>query len=80
MNKSEIDRVIVFLQMIFDRNWPLTEPNHKTKDKPQTPFCDVRHTPNQNKEKWTVPLFENVESKSSLKLTRPKNTEKSGHF
>ena len=32
MNKTETDRVIVFLQMIFDRNWPLTV-NQFTKPK-----------------------------------------------
>ena len=32
MNKSEMDRVIVFLQMIFDRNWPLAV-NQITKPK-----------------------------------------------
>ena len=56
------------------------EPNHKTEDRPQTPFCDVRQTPNQHKEKMSVPLFENVQSKSSPKRMSPKNTEKSRHF
>ena len=32
MDKSEMDRVIVFLQMIFDRNWPLAV-NQITKPK-----------------------------------------------
>ena len=56
------------------------ETNHKTKDKPQTWFCFVGQTPNHNKEKWTVSLFENVKGKSSPKWTNPKNTEKTGHF
>ena len=56
------------------------EPNHKTEDRPQTRFCNVRRTPNRNEEKWTLPLFENLEIKSSPKRMSPKNTEKSGHF
>ena len=56
------------------------EPNHKTEDKPQTRFCDVRQTPNQKKEKRTVPLFENVQSKSSPKRMSPKNNGKVDTF
>ena len=56
------------------------KPNHKTKDKHQTRFCFVGQTPNQNKEKWTVLLFENVESKSSPKWTNRKNIEKLDTF
>ena len=54
----------------------LLEPNHKTKDKPQTLFCFVHQTPNQNEAKWTVSLFENVQGKSSPKWIRPKILKK----
>ena len=40
MDKSEVDRVIVFLQMIFDRNWPLAV-NQITKPKPNIKVCFV---------------------------------------
>ena len=54
----------------------LLEPNHKTKDKPQTLFCFVRKTPNQNEAKWTHPLFETVQGKSSPKWICPKILKK----
>mgnify|MGYP004553499563 CR=1 FL=1 len=54
----------------------LLEPNHKTKDKPQTLFCFVHQTPNQNEAKWTVSLFENVKGKSSPKWIGPKILKK----
>ena len=40
MDKSEMDRVIVFLQMIFDRNWPLAV-NQITKPKTNIKVCFV---------------------------------------
>ena len=43
------------------------EANHKTKDKPQTGLSFVHQTPNRNKEKWALPLFEIVQSKSCPK-------------
>ena len=48
------------------------ETNHKMKDKPQTWICFLGEKPNQNKGKWTLPLFENVKGKSSPKWTNPK--------
>ena len=80
MDKSDGKSNRIFANDIAPKPATGCEPNHKTKDRPQTPFCDVRQTPNQNKEKRTVPLFENVESKSSPKRKSPKNTEKSRHF
>ena len=56
------------------------EANHKTKDKPQTWFCFLFQSPNQNEAKWTVSLFETVQSISSQKMELPKNIEKSRHF
>ena len=79
MDKSEMDRVIVFLKMIFDRNWPLAV-NQITKPKTNLKVCFVGQTPNQNQEKWTHPLFENVESNSSPRRMSPPKIEKSRHF
>ena len=80
MDKTEMDSNCIFANDIGPKLATGCEPNHKTEDRPQTRFCDVRQPPNQNKEKRTVPLFENVESKSSPKWSSPKNTEKSRHF
>ena len=46
----------------------LLEPNHKMKDKPQTLFCFVRQTPNQNEADWTHRLFKML--KSNLRQDR----------
>ena len=54
----------------------LLEPNHKMIVTPQTWFCFVRKTLNQNEAKWTLPLFENVKGKSSPKWIRPKILKK----
>ena len=54
----------------------LLEPNHKTKHKPQTWFCFVPQSPNQNEAKWTITLIENVEGKSSPKWILPKIMKK----
>ena len=43
MTKSEMDRVIVFLQMIFDQNWPLAV-NQITKPKTNLKVCFVMST------------------------------------
>ena len=43
MTKSEMDRVIVFLQMIFDPNWPLAV-NQITKPKTNLKVCFVMST------------------------------------
>ena len=57
-------------QVVFLRNDILVklathfEPNHKTKDKPQTLFCFLAEKPNQREADCPDPLFENVESKS----------------
>ena len=43
MDKSEMDRVIVFLQMIFDPNWPVAV-NQITKPKTDLKVCFVMST------------------------------------
>ena len=43
------------------------ETNHKTKDSPQTLLSFVRKIPNHNEAKWTLPVFEIVQGKSSPK-------------
>ena len=80
MTKSETDRVIVFLQMIFDRNWPQAWTKSQNQRQTSNSLLWCRPNSQSERRKWTLPLFENVESKSSPKRMNPKKIQKVDTF